>query len=68
MTTITCPDPTAHQPACNDTRYDDRGDCDGNTHQYTATDYVLGARPGEQVQMCAAHGRQAVREKEVRRV
>lgn len=66
--TITCPNPTAHEPACNDTRYDDRGDCNGSVHQYEATGYILGARPGEQVQMCGSHGRQATRKGEAKRL
>lgn len=68
LNTTVCPDPTVHEPHCNDTRYDDRGDCDGNVHQYTATDYILGARPGEQVQMCGSHGRQASRKGEAKHV
>ena len=59
--------PAAHEPTCNDTRYDDRGDCHGHIHPYAATDYVLGARPGDRVQMCSSHGRQAGRKGEVTR-
>lgn len=66
--TITCPDPTVHEPDCNDTRYDDRGDCNGNVRQYEVTAYILGARPEERVQMCGSHGRQAVRKGEAKRV
>ncbi|MER7166761.1 hypothetical protein ABT336_11955 [Micromonospora sp. NPDC000207] len=67
MITTACPDLTAHPHYCHDTRYDDRGDCDGNTAPYLATSYVLGARPGEQIQMCGSHGRQASRKGEVKR-
>lgn len=66
--TTVCPDPTAHELDCVDTRYDDRGDCHGHIHQYTATEYVLGARPGEPVQMCGSPGRQAGRKGEVKRI
>ncbi|WP_328344730.1 hypothetical protein [Micromonospora sp. NBC_00421] len=68
MIPTVCPAPTTHTGHCHDTRYDNRGDCHGHTHTYTLTDYILDGRPGEQMQMCGSHGRQASRKGEVKRV
>ena len=56
------------EPQCQETRFDDRGDCDGNDAQYrTVKQGVLGLPKGADVTMCGSHARMAGAHHEVTR-
>jgi hypothetical protein len=51
-----CPDPADHEPPCEETQHDTRGDCNGKVRAYEAfVSEVLGHRKGDTLHLCAAH-------------